>query len=129
MIVVPHRRLGDDDSIETADYVGVGVTVLGLVVLLVVRIRQCRDHFRPTPQELMEREHRQRMLMHRARLRNLGVLPFYFFSGGYNVNHIETNNNVLVGLSPADVEEKRKEWKALLEEQSLSTVRTMYKRA
>ena len=126
MIAVPHRRLGDD-SIETADYVGVGVTIVGLVVLLVVRIRQCRDHFRPTPQELMEREHRQRMLMHRARLRNLGVLPsFYFLSGGYNVNNIESNTNVLVvGLSPSDAEEKRKEWKALLEEKSLSTVRTM----
>jgi len=111
MIVgVAHRSLRDE-SIDTADYVGVGVTIVGLVVLLVVRIRQCRDNFRPTPQELMERENRQLMLMYRARLWSLGILSY--------------DDSNVSRLSVTEAEEKRKQWKTLMEEHSLSTVRTL----
>ena len=116
VVGIAHRSLMDDsldrdDSLETADYVGVGVTIVGLVFLLVVRLWQCRDHFRPTPHELRERENRQMMLMYRTHLRSLGILP-------YDESNVRR-------LSVAEAEDKRKQWKALIEEQSLSTVRTL----
>ena len=121
MDVAAHRRLGDE-SRGPLDYVEFLVTIVGLILLVALRIRQCReDDDRPTPEENREREHRQRILMRRARLQSLGINPYYD-SGGYDVDN---GSDDVPRLSAVEGEEKRKEWKAFLEKKSLSSVRTM----
>jgi len=120
MIVASHRRLGDE-SRDPLDYVEFIVTIVGLVLLLAVRIRHCRQNSsRPTPEEDREREHRQRILMRQARLRSLGINPYYG-TGDYSIDNRSDDTR---RLSAEEAEEKRKEWKDFLEEKSLSTVRS-----
>ena len=118
MIVAAHRSLGEETR-GTWCYVEFIVTIVGLVLLLAIRIRQCRHDCRQTPEENREREHRQRILMRQARLRSLGI-PYYG-PGGYDVDN---GLDDVPRLSAAEAEEKRKDWKTFVVEQSLSTVRT-----